>query len=208
MDDYAIYGDKVVLLSKQLRSSSLSSSNIPYLIRDVIEGDMWRVFNHPSAGQLIDNHTKSFAQFVKTPPPDGLGSEVKIIENVLIACTKSDNARDSKVAQEAITAFSQALTGKIGTNQYIEGRDNITTLSERGTSKSYAHRKLCKDAPEIYQRVINGEISAHAGMVEAGYRKKQITFTHDVDSAVKMLRNKFTPAELEKIRDKLTPQAK
>jgi hypothetical protein len=40
-----------------------------------------------------------------------------------------------------------------------------------GTSKAYALRRLRKDRPDIHARVLAGEISAHAGMVEAGFRK-------------------------------------
>ena len=35
-----------------------------------------------------------------------------------------------------------------------------------------AHRRLRKDRPDIHARVLAGEISAHAGMIEAGFRKK------------------------------------
>jgi hypothetical protein len=32
---------------------------------------------------------------------------------------------------------------------------------------------LRKDRPDIHQRVLDGEISANAGMIEAGFRKKR-----------------------------------
>jgi hypothetical protein len=41
-----------------------------------------------------------------------------------------------------------------------------------GTSDSYAHARLRRDRPEIHARVLAGEISANAGMIEAGFRKK------------------------------------
>lgn len=41
---------------------------------------------------------------------------------------------------------------------------------EQGNSRQYALRRLRKAAPKIHARVLAGEISAHAGMVEAGFR--------------------------------------
>jgi len=42
-----------------------------------------------------------------------------------------------------------------------------------GNSEKYAHRKLREDRPDIHQRVLDGELSPHAGMIEAGFRKKR-----------------------------------
>lgn len=41
-----------------------------------------------------------------------------------------------------------------------------------GNSAEAALRKLRKDRPDIHARVLAGELSAHAGMIEAGFRKK------------------------------------
>jgi hypothetical protein len=46
------------------------------------------------------------------------------------------------------------------------------TLKDRGTSNTYAIAKLRKHAPDIHARVLAGELSPHAGMIEAGFRKK------------------------------------
>jgi hypothetical protein len=42
-----------------------------------------------------------------------------------------------------------------------------------GNSAAAAMRRLRKDCPDIYFRVLAGEVSAHAGMIEAGFRKKR-----------------------------------
>jgi len=48
-----------------------------------------------------------------------------------------------------------------------------TTVIGRGTE--YALAKLRKDRPNIHARVLAGEITAHAGMIEAGFRKKPVS---------------------------------
>jgi len=42
-----------------------------------------------------------------------------------------------------------------------------------GNSRAYALRRLRKDRPDIHARVLAGELTPHAGMTEAGLRKKR-----------------------------------
>jgi hypothetical protein len=51
------------------------------------------------------------------------------------------------------------------------GNSNINSSRPTGGSKAYALRRLRKDRPDIHARVLAGEISAHAGMIEAGFRR-------------------------------------
>jgi hypothetical protein len=47
----------------------------------------------------------------------------------------------------------------------------------RGTSNRYALRRLREERPDLHQRVVAGEISAHAAAVEAGIRPPRFTIT-------------------------------
>jgi hypothetical protein len=69
---------------------------------------------------------------------------------------------------EALKTVTEAVTNTLGTNQHTEGRSNRTTL--RGTTREYALRKLSEDAPEIYQRVVDGELSPHAAISQKRLR--------------------------------------
>ena len=53
----------------------------------------------------------------------------------------------------------------------VKKNDIKEVKAPTGTSESYAHRRLRADRPDIHQRVLDGELTAHAGMVEAGFRK-------------------------------------
>jgi hypothetical protein len=55
-------------------------------------------------------------------------------------------------------------------------------ISPSGNSRAAFLRRLRKDRPDIHARVLAGELSPHAGMVEAGFRKKPV-------------RKKLTPLE-------------
>ncbi len=62
-----------------------------------------------------------------------------------------------------------------GNNQYSGTVDIINSSTPRptGTSKQSSLRRLRKDRPDLHQRVINKEVSAHAAMIEAGYQSTQ-----------------------------------
>jgi hypothetical protein len=87
-------------------------------------------------------------------------------------------------ARKALAAKNQALDEKdkanqrtIGTNQYSEGvYNNKNDIHARpaGTSAAAFLRRLRKDRPDIHARVLAGELTAHAGMIEAGFRKKAV----------------------------------
>lgn len=62
-----------------------------------------------------------------------------------------------------------------GANQHQEGNlDNVQVSSSQkypsGNAASAALRRLRKDKPDLHSRVLEGELSPHAAMVEAGFR--------------------------------------
>jgi hypothetical protein len=82
------------------------------------------------------------------------------------------NAVKAERAQHAGAAdlANQRLVGKTTVHST---ENDVNNCSKRpwGNSESYAHRKLRKDRPDLHARVLAGELAAHAGMVEAGFRK-------------------------------------
>ena len=53
-----------------------------------------------------------------------------------------------------------------GTNQH--GYNNIIPTEQQGTSREYTLRRLKRDAPELAEMVIAGELSANAATIAAG----------------------------------------
>lgn len=100
----------------------------------------------------------------------------------------------------ALDAIDRATQQQLGTNQYTEGVNNVNTLDRpQGNSADYALRKLRHDAPELHERVIAGELSPHAAMVQAGYRKKTYQIPADAEDAAIVLLKKFNADELQRI---------
>lgn len=148
----------------------------------VIAEDSWREFVTQDGRHVTP---RSFAEFVTTPPLCGLGADLDLVKRVIGGDTRLQDRVDELVANPH------------GTNQYVE-IDNINLHKHPdGTSKDQALRRLRQNAPELHEQVLSGELSAHAAMVQAGFRRK--TMTVPVDDPASFIRaglRRFTAEEL------------
>jgi hypothetical protein len=62
----------------------------------------------------------------------------------------------------------------------------------RATGRDTAHRRLRKDRPDLHAQVLAGEITPHAAMIEAGFRRKTITVPVDAHSAAQTIAPRST----------------
>jgi hypothetical protein len=158
--------------------------NVPGLLLRVINEDLWQERIIAQTGQPV--RFKSFIDFVATKPLEGLGADLSTLERL---CSNNP---------AALEALDKATTGRKGERNDLV--DNINYVdSPDGTSTAYALRKLRTDAPTLHARVLAGEISPHAAMVEAGYRRKMIQIPSDVEGAARTLSRKFTSEELRRL---------
>ncbi len=67
---------------------------------------------------------------------------------------------------EVLAMWRDAVTPPDGVHH---GHDNIIT--RQGTSRSCTLSRSKRDHPEIFARVVAGELSANAAAIEAGFRK-------------------------------------
>lgn len=145
-------------LGSGVRSLSNGLADVPPLLTRVLQEEAWREFTTPR-GELI-RHEK-FLDFVLAPPTAGLGADVALVRRIVA---------NDPVAREL---FEHALrdTQNPDPNTSAAAGDSHEV---RQLSKAHqaALKRLHRDAPEIYRKVISGELSANAAMVEAGFRTK------------------------------------
>jgi hypothetical protein len=79
-------------------------------------------------------------------------------------------------------------------------------LSPTGTSRAAALRRLRKDRPDIHARVLAGELSPHAGMIEAGFRKRAVNPLSALDQIRKLI-PRLTAEEREQLISDLQEHA-
>jgi hypothetical protein len=92
--------------------------------------------------------------FVETVPPDGLGTKLDLIERII---------RDDA---EVLELFREVTTGKAGRPAKTIS-DNVTIKSERGNARPYLLTRLKRSNPELFAKVVAGELSANAAAIEA-----------------------------------------
>jgi len=121
--------------------------------------------------------------------------------------------KDSKLAIRYNEETQKGDGAPIGNQNAKKDKEEETTVNNvdscfvrpRGNSKQRAIRKLRKEERfDLLGKVERDELSAHAAMIEAGYRKRTITIPIEVESVLRILREYFTEEQREEIRECLT----
>jgi hypothetical protein len=181
-------------LSQALSYGETGLSTVPKLIKRCLREECWRDRVLERTGERVK--FDRFEEFVRTPPLEGLGADVDLVKRIV---------KDDK---EALDLLDQAMQTKPGRPAKAEEEtlDNVQGFPS-GNSESAALRRLRKDRPDLLARVIEGEVSAHAAMVAAGFRPKTITIRLDVQHAAKTLVRHFSSDELRELRKLLRVSA-
>jgi len=95
-------------LSSSLRSGAAALRNVPGLLRQVLEDDLWRDFT-TGRGEHVTHDT--WESFVTTLPLKGLGSTVAIVDRIV--------GNDDP---ELLARLEQAKTGKPGPRTDVDIR--------------------------------------------------------------------------------------
>lgn len=148
---------------------------VPGLVIHVVEGDRWRerfVRARQSVVRFDD-----FGTFTESPLPDGLGISLDHLRKL---------CRDDA---EAIDAIDRATRMPVGTNQHRKPFDNVQGLTAdekapTGNRSDTALRRLRDARPDLHARVLARDLSPHAAMREAGFRKPTLTVRLDDPTAM------------------------
>lgn len=174
-------------LERSLRSGKHGLSVVPGLVKQILREESWREFT-TQRDELV-RHAR-FADFVVTPPLKGLGADPRLIRRVV-----EDDI-------EALDLFDQAMSDGARPGQRTDLVHIMNEVEARphGTNRAYALRRLRADAPELHAEVIAGNLTAHAAMVQAGFRPPTFTVRADsADSVAAALRRQLDPAVLAEV---------
>lgn len=160
---------------------------VQYNLRDVaakiarvIVADAWRQYVTP-LGRVVAH--SSFEAFVRAPRPDGLGTDVATLRKV---------CRDAPWARDLIDRATQRPPGRPADDETL---DNVQGFPS-GNSAEAALRRLRKHRPDLHERVLAGELSAHAAAVEAGFRSRRFSVSGDPEAAARILRRHLSDDEI------------
>lgn len=184
MSDLVRNGELVDALRLSL-SSTRGLNLVPEAVRAVLDAEAWRDRAEIRTAARERYGFASFAEFVATPPLDGLGMDAHDIETILRAHDEHDTLRRFKEA----CSHQGARTDLVNNVHEVE--------RPQGNQRSRALARLHRDRPDLYARVIAGELSAHAAAIEAGFRPRTASVPIDSpEAAVRALLRRFTREQL------------
>ncbi len=183
MPDLRQSGEMVNVCRDAVRYGGPRLRNIPIMLKDVLRADAWRSFVRPWAGlATVEYGEHEFGRFVE----EELGSSV---EQLFALCQRDQEVLD------LLDEVTQNPTGSHATGVYI--------IHPTGTSATATLRRLRKNHPNIHARVIAGELSPHAGAIEAGFRHRKAQIDLDPKTAARQLRKHFQGPALDALRQAL-----
>lgn len=183
-------GMVVQSLGSAIKHGSSRLESVPGLLKRLLEEGMWREFVTPRGETMQYDR---FEDFVVTPPTKGLGATLELVRDMI--------ARDVEALDMLDQALQRPAHRPVSNDQVTVS--NIHSNRPAGTTEARALRKLRKDAPELHQAVLEGNLSAHAAMVQAGFRKRTITLPVDPERAAATLKRHLDADQVERLRDLL-----
>lgn len=182
----------VEALGSALRRGGNALADAPDLLRRVLEEESWREFVTPR-GELVQ-HAR-FVDFVTTAPTRGIGASVDLVRRIIADDTEAIDLLERELQAEH--GGDRRSSDFKNNNVHLESGET----NPQGNSRSRALRRLHKAAPELHADVLAGRLSAHAAMVQAGFRPKTVSVPvarPDVIAAA--LRKHMTPQQLAELR--------
>jgi len=192
-------GRMVPTLARTLSSHKSSTSVVPELINLFFERypdgtTKYKFFIHPETDEEIRYDTLD--DFLEAKTPIGL------------QCTREDLRKWAEYAEDRIKqVVKDELNGKLtehGTNRHTTSRvvNNNSTNSymKSSSSEAYIISRLKRDNPEMAQKVLSGELSAHQASIKTGIRKKYIQVQDNPAKLAEKLKATWSDEKLEELR--------
>jgi hypothetical protein len=174
-----------------LQHGGESLAQFPILLERILDEEAWRSFT-TQRGETVTHETLD--EFVGDPPLAGLGSNVAQIDRLLAEYPRVKDKFDAGLERKG--GRPAKTTGIAGGLQ-----------PEHGTQRE-ALRRLRSQAPALHARVLAGELSPNAAMIEAGFRHPTINVPlDDMSRLAGTLRRRLDSTQLAELRTLLTEMA-
>lgn len=166
---------------------------IPATLKVIIKQEAWKQCSDKEGIPF-----QNFEAFVRCPLWFGLECT---IDDLLAYCRKRDDIQ-KLIRAEVGALHSHEEAGALGGRGKKACSNAMGFSSDRGAT--YTLRRLKRDKPELAKRVIDGELTANAAAIKAGFRMKTINVPLDPERAAKALRKHFTSQEIKRLISALT----
>jgi hypothetical protein len=179
-------------------------NHVPQTTREVLTTGAWR--ERFEMGRRIQ--FDSFVDFITAPTSKGgCGWEPNKVTELLRKSGDDEACRmwETAIKAREIDARTPDLRS-VGQHGKYSDKEGSATFHGRGSD--YALARLRKDRPDIHARVLAGELSAHAGMIEAGFRKKRPSRKLTMLQKIWRMISKLSESEFEELIQGLVEERK
>lgn len=177
-------------ISEMLHEYGVSSGDAAEGIEYILDSELWKR-RDPSPGLLEARDYKFFPEFCEDTAPWGLRTSYATVIDVC--------KRDDRIYHKVVEAGKQSIGKKAKDNVY-----NVNDIAPtKGNSRAYGLSRLEKYRPDLYEAVIEKEMSVNEAMIEAGFRTKTHTVKDDPEYVAKWIKRTFSKDQIEYIKEKL-----
>ncbi len=187
------FDDRLVdFLRSAISDGSAGLSDVPALVKRVIEENLWQERYVRQSKETIS--FKTFREFVEAAPPEGLGTNLKTLRRL---------SADAPNVLDLIERMREPPKrgGDRRSQKFRDSKDDNVPFEKpaRGNSKIYALRRLRELRPDLHQKVLAGELSASGAMIAAGFRKKNLSLSKDLEKSARAIKNYFSRREIDRL---------
>ena len=194
--DQRVLADQIVVqLRKAVSSGAYDLETVPRMLRYLLENDLWRERYVRDIGLV---QFSSFTRFVQTPPLEGLGTTLDALKRLCSHDLATLSALD-RVAQAEQRPGER--TDLLDIVKEVDADDSAGENWPHGNERQYAIRKLRTSRPDLHEKVLAGELSPHAAMIAAGFRRRTLTVPAEPVGAIRALLRHFSADELRTALD-------
>ncbi len=161
------------------------ASGLADLMLKILKRKSWKSFFCRDADATYSH--KRWEDFVTTKPLAGLGEDFGVLKKLTKGNAELEEAWDAEVQGKPGGDKRSKKAREINV-------DIINVDRPTGTSRDRSLRVLREKAPELLQRVIDGELSPHRAMIFGGFRKEATPFVLGTRAVKRMSseeKNKF-----------------
>ncbi len=168
-----------------LQHGGESLAEFPKLLERILDDEAWRSFT-TQRGETVTHETLD--EFVTDTPLAGLGSTVSQVDRLLADYPRVKDKWDAALYRPpSLHAAGGARSSR----------------PEHGSQRE-ALRRLRKDRADLHARVLDGELSSNAAMIEAGFRRRTVKVPLDnMERAAALLRKHLDTAQLHDLATRL-----
>lgn len=170
---------------------------LPSVVKSMIRDEVWK--------HLTDKNGKCFADFPSFVEYNLWWGLETSYDRLIDFCRDDAECRQMLLEQMPAVSNKGGQEGNGNAAKEKNEGDNITLVSNpRGTSATHTLKRLKRDNPELAERVVNGDLSANAAAIEAGFRKPTITLqSSNPVRAAETIHAKFGPEFAQALKEAL-----